>query len=295
MKDFKLKKLPKRGQMSELLQAMDLLSHHLFGFFVLVIFTSILLSLPLTLMYLSKGMGDLGHVLNKNAQITVYLNPELSDAQTLALTDTLNSRPDTQVLRFISAEEGLQEFERQSGIEKLNDYINTNPLPAVLMLKVMTPNPSIDQLNQLSAALQSLPGIESVAMNVQWLEHALKAMASIRTSLGVATGISFFLSLVLIVVLLNFLLPESLEDTAHLTMVYLGVLLGVITGIIADYWVSYFAHLLNALVSQLSFLNVKSDHFHLATSDILVNQLGCWATLIFAALTVRHYRLHMKK
>lgn len=285
----------KHSHFNVLIQAVDLLSHHLFGFFVLIIFTSILLSLPLTLTYLLQGIGSIGDALNKNAQVSVYLVPGLSGAETTQLTDSLNARGDTQFVRFISPEQGLQEFEKQSGLEKLNDYINTNPIPGVIMLKITTPDPSLEQLNQLTEDLSTLPGVESVAMNGQWLNHALSVITSISTSLAIATAISFFLSLVIIVVLLNFLLPESLENTTNLTMVYLGILLGIITGIAADYWVSYFAHMLDQLAGQLTFLNLKPDHFHLAGWDIFVNQLGCWVTLIIAALIVRHYHHHIKQ
>lgn len=291
----KIKATKKRSHLAELLQAVDLLSHHLFGFFVLIVFTSILLAVPLTLTYLVQGIGSINDALNKNAQISVYLTPGLSDAKINEVTESINSRGDTEFVRFISPEQGLQEFEKQSGIEKINDYINKNPIPGVIMLKATSSDQSLKRLNQLAHELKSLPGVDSVAMNGQWLNHALKVVASISTSIAVATFIAFFLILVIIVVLLNFLLPEALQNTAPLTMVYLGMLLGIITGIAADYWVSYFAHLLDQLASQLTFLNLKPEHFHLTGSDIFINQLGCWATLIIAALIVRHYRILMKK
>ncbi|MES2204840.1 MAG: permease-like cell division protein FtsX [Pseudomonadota bacterium] len=284
----------KRSHFGVLIQAIDLLSHHLFGFFVLIVFTSILLSLPLTLTYLLQGMGSIGDALNKNAQVSVYLTPGLNDADTTELTNTLNSRGNMQFVGFISPDQGLQEFEKQSGLEKLNDYINTNPIPGVIMLKITTPEPKLEELNRITEDLSKLPGVESVAMNGQWLNHAVSVITSISTSLAIATAISFFLSLVIIVVLLNFLLPESLEETSNLTMVYLGILLGIITGIAADYWVSYFAHMLDQLAGQMTFLNLTPDHFHLAGWDIFVNQVGCWITLIIAALIVRHYHRHMK-
>lgn len=305
MKDYRpSKRIVMRGSKSTtkqyshfdiLIQAVDLLSHHLFGFFVLIIFTSILLSLPLTLTYLLQGMGSIGDALNKNAQISIYLTPGLSNTDTTQLTDNLNARGDMQFVRYITPDQGLQEFEKQSGLEKLNDYINSNPIPGVIMLKITTPDPTLDELNKITDDLGSLPGVESVAMNGQWLNHAVSVITSISTSLAIATAISFFLSLVIIIVLLNFLLPESLEKTSNLTMVYLGILLGIITGIAADYWVSYFAHMLDQLAGQLTFLNLKTDHFHLAGWDIFVNQLGCWITLIIAALVVRHYHRHIKQ
>ena len=305
MKDYKTSKrivmrgakraTEKRSHFAVLIQAMDLLSHHLFGFLILIIFTSILLSLPLTLTYLLQGVGSIGDSLNKNAQISVYLIPGLSDADISQTTDAINAKGNTHFVRFISPDQGLQEFEKQSGIEKLNDYLNTNPIPGVILLKTTLSNPSLDELNQATDDLASLPGVESVAMNGQWLNYAVSVITSISTSIAIATAISFFLILVIIVVLLNFLLPESLEETSNLTMVYLGMLLGVITGIAADYWVSYFAHLLNQLAKQLTFLNLKADHFHLTGWDIFVNQFGCWSTLILAALIVRHYHRHIKR
>lgn len=285
----------KRSHITELWQAMDLLSHHLFGFFVLIIFTSILLSLPLTLTYLSQGVNSINNALNKNAEISVYLTPGLSETATSDITDKINARGDTKFIRYISPQQGLEEFEKQSGIEKINHYINKNPIPGVIMLKVTLMDQSLDELNQLANELNTFPGVDSVVINGQWLNHALSVIDSISTSLTIATIVAFFLILVIIIVLLNFLLPESLAETTPLTMIYLGILLGIITGIASDYWVSYLAHLFNQLVEQLTFLNMNTGHFHLATWDIFVNQVSCWTTLIVAALIVRYYRLNFQK
>jgi hypothetical protein len=224
----------------------------------------------------------------------VYLNPGLDNTSTNDVINTLKTRTDTEFVRYISPQLGLKQFEKQSGIEKLNDYLNTNPIPGVIMLKVVLVDPRPDELDQLTEELAAFPGVESVAMNGQWLTHAIAVLQSISLSIAIATTISFFLILVIIVVVLNFLLPESLSETSNMTMVYLGVLLGVITGIVADYWVSYFAHFLDQLVAQLAFLNLKTEHFHLGGWDIFVNQLGSWSMLIIAALVVRHYRLRIK-
>lgn len=284
----------KRSHVGMLIQAVELLSHHLFGFFVLIVFTSILLSLPLTLTYLLQGIGSIAHAVNQNAQISVYLTPGLDDAATNDISNTLKARTDTAFLGFISPQQGLKQFEKQSGIEKLKDYLNTNPIPGVILLKVVLVDPRLDELDQLTAELAAFPGVESVAMNGQWLTHAISVIQSISLSIAIATAISFFLILVIIIMLLNFLLPESLNETSKMTMVYLGILLGIITGIIADYWVSYFAHFLDQFVGQLAFLNLKTEHFHLGNIDIFINQFGSWLTLIIAALVVRHYRLRIK-
>lgn len=305
MKDYKSSKdsfsgrltstTKKRSQLGVLFQAVDLLSHHLFGFFILIVFTSILLSLPLTLTYLLQGISSINDALNQNTQVSLYLTPGLKNVETNELITTIKTRSDTEFVRYISPEQGLDQFEKQSGIAKLNDYINNNPIPGVIMLKVNLFEPSIDELDELSSELTTLPGVESVALNGQWLTHAVSVISSISTSIAIATAIVFFLILVIIVGLLNFLLPESLEDTSNLTMVYLGVLLGIITGIAADYWVSYFALLLDRLVGQLTFLNLKPDHFHLGGWDIFINQFGCWVTLIIAALIVRRYHRHLNR
>lgn len=285
----------KRSHFEVLIQAIDLLGHHLFGFFILIIFTSILLSLPLTLTYLLQSVGSISKSLNQNAQMSVYLTPGLKNVATNELITTIKTRSDTEFVRYISPEQGLEQFEKQSGIAKLNDYINTNPIPGVIMLKVTLFEPSIDELDQLTEELATLPGVESVTLNGQWLTHAISVIASISTSIAIATTLAFFLILLVIIGLLNFLLPESLDHTSNLTMIYLGILLGIITGIAADYWVGYFARLLDQLTSQLTFLNLKPDYFHLAGWDIFINQFGCWMTLIIAALIVRRYHRHLNK
>jgi hypothetical protein len=268
-------------------QAMNLLSHHVFGFLVLIIFVSILLSLPLTMLYLSHSISDLENAINKNAQISVYLQPHLSDSNTQAMLDNLKLRDDIIFINYISPEEGMKDFETQSGLDKLTNYLQDNPLPGVVILQTM----DTDTINNTVAAISQLAGVDNVAINSQWLDHSLGFIHSVQKSVLIATSIAFFLILVIIVMLLNLLLPESLMNTTPSTMVHMGIMLGIITGIGADFAVDYFSHFVHALLSQLAFLNLSPAQTNISLLSVLINQLLSWIVLVVAALIVRHYRI----
>lgn len=272
-------------------QAMNLLSHHIFGFLALITFVSILLSLPLTVLYVSHSISGIEKAINKNAQIAIYLQPHLPTHQTDALIQLIERRRDILAIDYISPEEGLKDFEAQSGFDQLKTYLPDNPLPGVIVAQTADPDTiktTVDEIRQIA-------GIDNVAINSLWLDHSLQFIHAVQTSLLIAAAVAFCLILVIIVMLLNLLLPESLADTSKSTMVHMGIMLGIITGIGADFAVDYFSRFVHALLSQLAFLNIAPNHLDMTVMGILVNQSLSWAVLIIAALIVRHYRLVVRK
>ena len=190
-------------------------------------------------------------------------------------------------INYISPEEGMKDFEAQSGLDKLTNYLQDNPLPGVVVVQTTdtkTINTSVAEISQLA-------GVDNVAVNSQWLDNSLKFIHSVQKSLLIATAVAFFLILVIIVMLFNLLLPESLMDTSKSTMVHMGIMLGIITGIGADFAVDYFSRFVHALLSQLAFLNIAPGPIDITVTGVLINQLLSWTVLIIAALIVRHYRI----
>jgi cell division transport system permease protein len=301
-KDFRNKKKPKAGrprgssswkkdQWQAITQAIDLLSHHLLGFFILIIFASILLSLPLTLTYILHNVNEMGESLHQDTQISVYLTPGLSNNNTNTLIKTVRAQDNIDYIEHISQQQGLEEFEKESGLSKLTDYLGYNPIPGIILVRPTAYEPSVNDLKRIVNNLSLMPGVENVAIDTQLLEHALKFTNSLYHSIAIVTIILYFLTLVILTMLMNFLLPESLSNTSNTTMVYLGLLLGIIAGMLSDYLVSYFSLLVKGIITQLTFLNVIPSHFELSVSSVVVNQIGSWIMLTIAALIVRKYHL----
>lgn len=272
-------------------QAVQLLSHHVFGFIVLVFFVSILLSMPLTLVYTSKIVNKIAQSMNSNAQISVYLETSLSNNQTQSLINDIEKIEDVRLVKYISPSEGLQEFEQYSGITKLTDYLQDNPIPGVIILKTAGSQPALSVTQSVGNQISALPGVNNVAVNNAWLSKSLAFIKSIQKSMLISTVVAFFLVFVIITTLFNLLLPESLIDTSKRTMIYLGLLIGIVTGVAADIAVNYFSFSINEIIQQLTFLNISTRVKHMDMISILINQGLSWTVLISAALIVRRYRI----
>lgn len=272
-------------------QAIHLLSHHVFGFLVLIFFVSTLLSVPLTLVYASNIVNKIGVSMNSNAQMSVYLDTPLSEYKTQELIDEIKTINAVRFVKYISPDEGLKDFEQQSGIAKLTNYLQDNPIPGVIILRTASNQPALQITESVGNEITALPGVSNVAVNNAWLSKSLSFIKSIQKSMVLSTVIAFFLVFVIITTLLNLLLPESLIDTSKRTMVYLGLLLGIVTGIAADIAVSYFSFSINSLVHQLTFMNISTQAQSLGLFSILINQSLSWVVLISAALIVRRYRI----
>ena len=272
-------------------QAVRLLGHHIFGFLILIFFVSILLSVPLTLVYVSQTTNTISHSMNSNAQMSVYLNSGLSNNETQSIIETIQHMDDVYFVKYISPAEGLHEFEQQSGIAKLTNYLQDNPIPGVIILRTANNQSVLEIAKSVSNQISTLPGVNNIALNSDWLSKSLAFIKSIQKSLVISTIIAFFLVFVIITTLFNLLLPESLIDTSKRTMIYLGLLVGVVTGIAADVAVSYFSFSINDLIQQLTFLNVSAHSKPLDLISIAINQALSWTVLIVAALIVRRYRI----
>jgi len=208
-KDFSNKKKPKakkspcspswkQRHWHAICQSIDLLSHHLVGFFILIIFASILLSLPLTLTYILHNVNEMGESLHQDTQISIYLSPKVSDSNANTLIKQIRARDDLDYVEYMSQQEGLEEFEQASGLNKLTDYLGYNPIPGIIVVRPTDYEPSVSALKKIVDNLSLMPGVENVAIDTQWLEHALEFTTSLYHSFAIVTIILYFLTLVIL-------------------------------------------------------------------------------------------------
>ena len=284
-------KTPQSRHFFALRQAIGLLSHHLISTLFLLAFTCVLLVLPLTLMNLKQNVSIILENVTKNAVINVYLETSTGKTSINQLLKTLNLRKDVTFLRYISPKQGLNEFEQQSGVTHIMDYLPHNPIPGVIVLKASDVVNTPDMAKKLIDSLTHLPHVTRVVMNTEWLFHAYNLLTILNKTLLSFTGIVFLLVIVITTTLFHILLPRFPLKKPYLTLTYLGVMLGVISGTMADYLVNYTLLSLKDLLQQLTFIDASALQLDVSANSLLLNVVFAVFTMVLSGLIVHKYRV----
>jgi hypothetical protein len=271
-------------------EAISLLSHHLVSTFLLLTFVCVLLALPLTLIKLFQNVNYVSDHLNKNAVINLYLKVDARQSDVDTLISELRLRHDVLFEQYISPKTGLKEFEEQSGLSDLTQYLKQNPIPGVIVLKPTQAENSLEAINQLVGSLNQLPNIDNVAINTQWLSHAYALLHSLNKTLIIFTVIVYILVLVITTTLLHMMLPLFEPKRPYLTIIYLGTMLGVVNGSLSDFIVGSALGSLKELLSQLTFIDTALPYLQLSDSSLLFNLCFAIFTMILSGCIVHKYR-----
>ena len=150
----------------------------------------IALLLPTGLLVAMDNLRALSSSLGDVSQISLYLEDDVSESDAEALSAQLQDRDDIELARYVSPEEGAAEFVLYSGLGDILSALEENPLPGVIVLTPTMLDSSA--ASALQTALAAQPGVESVQIDLEWVER----LQRILTLAGrAATGLLLILSL----------------------------------------------------------------------------------------------------
>jgi cell division transport system permease protein len=131
-------------------------------------------------------------------RVIVYLKSDLSFADALELTEYLQNMQEITSSDYISAVDALAEFKAISGFGEVVDSLDENPLPAVIM--VNPASAEVADVEDLVQRLTSYPPVESVSVDLQWLQRLYSILQLARRSI---LGVSAVLALAVILIIGN--------------------------------------------------------------------------------------------
>jgi cell division transport system permease protein len=111
------------------------------------------------------------------AQISLYLHKAVAEPDGRALAQKLEQRADIDSVRFISPAEALAEFQQLSGYGEVIDHLDSNPLPAVIVVWPEETNSSAEQVHTLYGYLSELPGVDQAVIDLEWVQRLYSMMA----------------------------------------------------------------------------------------------------------------------
>lgn len=265
------------------------------GSFFTCLVMAVALSLPMGLALLLDNVSQLGGSWQRAAQISLFLDMDVTASAGELLRDDIAAHPDVAEAEWISREQALLEFQEQSGLGEALRELPDNPLPGSILV---TPE-VIDKhaLVALLEELKNLPKVEQAQLDVLWIER----LAAI---LKMGENFIFALSVLLIAALLLVVgntirlhienrrieievikLVGGTDGYVRRPFLYMGAMYGFAGGILAWLLLAFGLDWLNESVVSLAQLYGSEfslsgiplgDGFSLLFGAVLLGYIGAW-------------------
>ena len=177
-------------------------------------------------------------------KISVFIDRNLSEDSVHRIKMRIQSHVSVQSVEYISPEQGLQEFKARSGLTRLINAMERNPLPAVLEV-VPVDNMKLADIKRLAGQIARFRGVESVKQDEIWVQrlHAFIDLGKhITWALAAVLGVTVFLSIANTIRLLVINRQEEIrivrlvggsKGYVMLPFVYSGVWYGLLSSLFA--------------------------------------------------------------
>ena len=143
---------------------------------------TIALSLPGILLVILQNTQGLVSDLERPASVSAYIAPHTSDEAIAELTSQISAMESVAEVQFISAEESMDYFQNQYGMEQSLTLFDENPFPAVIEISAKLEHSHGIALDTLLFNVQQQRYIERVETNVIWLERMDALVTFISTA-----------------------------------------------------------------------------------------------------------------
>ena len=154
----------------------------------------IALGLPLILYVVLQNVSSISGDWGGKPRVAIFLAQEVTLELGQALAVEIGQRDDIEETVFVSSARALQEFQRRSGFGDVLSTLDRNPLPHVIEVVPVNPDPFV--LGKLVSAWEVNMLVENVSVDLQWLERlfALLVFAErLVTALAIVLGLGVML------------------------------------------------------------------------------------------------------
>ncbi|MDD1649429.1 MAG: permease-like cell division protein FtsX [Methylococcaceae bacterium] len=252
-----------------------------------ILVVAIALALPASFNALIQNARQPIEALESTSQISLFLKPELSNEAGRKLALKLNKHPALAGATLITKEDGLKELAAYSGFGDALAALNSNPLPAVVIVHPVETD--ADAVTRLLAELKTLPEADRVQFDSEWLEK-LRALLAIAGRCAAAFSVLLGFGVLFIVGnTIRLELQNRREEIAVAKM--LGATHRFIRRpfVHAGLWYALLGAILAWLLANLLILGVRSPANQLAElygSPFRLSYLGLADTAILLASAV---------
>jgi cell division transport system permease protein len=157
---------------------------------------SITLLLPTGLLTVLTNLQQATHDWNKGTTLSIYMTPDATSAQFSYVQQALSNVSNVGNIKYISPDQGLAQFSKQSGLTNVIQSLDSNPLPGVF--KITPINQATPAVNLLRSQLLALPNITDVKIDMLWVKR-LNAIIKLLQQFTYGLAIVLALAVLLII------------------------------------------------------------------------------------------------
>lgn len=156
----------------------------------------IAVAMPAWMYVLLNNAGAVSQDWDGHPRVIVYLKSDVSFGKAVELSEQLLNLQEVTAAEYISPDDALQEFKTLSGFGEVVDSLEENPLPAVIMLNPASGD--VTEVEKLVQRLKNYPPIESISVDLQWLQRLYSILQLARRSiLAVSVVLAFAVALII--------------------------------------------------------------------------------------------------
>lgn len=263
----------------------------------------IALSLPAGFYLLLENCRLVASGWDDSAEISLFLKLNVNDERAHSLAEEIGKIKGISTVKFISREEALREFQRESGLNEAMNVLEINPLPHILLLQPMLEGLSGPESDQLMQKLRALPEVDAAQFDRQWIQRLFAIIEIVRQAVIV---LSILLALAVLLIIGNTIrlaiynrrteievnkLFGATEAFIQRPFLYSGLFHGGAGGLLAWGLVSLSLFLMKSPVARLAELYSSNFTLHgLSILEFLLLVLGgAWLGLLGSWVSVKRH------
>ncbi|MCU7804081.1 MAG: permease-like cell division protein FtsX [Candidatus Thiodiazotropha sp. (ex Lucinoma borealis)] len=247
----------------------------------------IALALPVGLHVMLGNLQSISGTWDSGASISLFLKQQIRDDQAASLAEKLRLHQRIEDVELITREKALAEFQALSGYADALEALDSNPLPALLIIQPKADFTTAETAQLLVRELKLLPEAEIVQLDLQWVRR-LQAITVIAQRAVVVLAALLGMAVLLIIGNTIRLEIQNRRTEIEITkligatnafirrpFLYTGFWYGLFGGIIAWLLVAISITLLSGPIAQLANLYQSAfDLSSLGISTVLTLLLG---------------------
>lgn len=140
----------------------------------------IALSLPAGFYLLLENCQRVASNWDNSSEISLFLKLDVDEKRTLALMEELRQTQGVVTVDYISSDAALLEFQKQTGLSQAMNALESNPLPAIILVHPALQEFSSIESDLLMQKLRTLPEVDTAQFDRQWIQRLFAIIEIVR-------------------------------------------------------------------------------------------------------------------
>ncbi|WP_115720333.1 permease-like cell division protein FtsX [Gallaecimonas mangrovi] len=172
------------------------------------------LTLPATFYVLLKNVEAVSNQFQKASEITLMLKDSVSTEAAAKAATRIGLYPEVAKARLITRDEGLTEFRQKSGFGEALDYLDSNPLPNVIVVEPNDHNSGPQAAQALLGKLEKEREVAQGRLDIGWLKRLYAIVSMVKAGVSLV-ALLLLVTMVLVVGNTIRLMIEHRRDTIN--------------------------------------------------------------------------------